>query len=186
MKVGLSADGLRVVALPRDRSGFVRRRCGACRRHFKTRPGAQDGLAVQRFLAKQLKHQDADVPDAVEHSRCPYCGTAGAAEAWLTAGQRAHIAKLARGLEDHVQHAQMLQAGYTLDPTARPTFLPVTPEPLPFSLGTEPEDLRSVHLVCCDLDVKVQPDWDGPLHCPECGVRHGWPTHAVRVSLLRE
>jgi hypothetical protein len=183
VRAGLSADTLRVVALPRDRSGFVRRQCGACRRHFKTRPGPQDGLAVQRFLAQQLPHEEVDAPCDLDPSRCPYCGRGAAAEEWLTLDQRTRIERLAQGLHHHLQHARLLQAGFALDPTARPTFLPVEPEPLPFSLGAEPEDMRVVHLVCCDLDLKVQPDWDGGLHCPQCGTLHGRPPSRRRMHL---
>lgn len=182
-EVTLSADSLRVMALPRDRSGFVRRQCVGCRRHFKTRPSVQDGLAVQRYLAQRLPHEEVDAPSELDHSRCPYCGRGGAAEDWLTLDQRCRIDRLAQVLDHHLQHARLQQAGFARDPSARPTFLPVSPDPLPPSLGAEPEDLRVLHLICCAVDLKVQEDWDGAVHCPQCGTLHGRPPSRRRMPL---
>jgi hypothetical protein len=186
---GLSADALCVLALPRDRSGFVRRQCAGCRRHFKSKPSLQDGLALQRYLAQRLPHEDTDGGGELDHARCPYCGRAGAAEEWLTLDQRTRLDRLAQGLHNHVQHAWMQQAGFALDPSARPTFLPVDPDPLPPTLGSEPDDLRVLHLVCCALDIKVQEEWEGTVHCPQCGTQHGRPVsrrRAAQLTFLRE
>ncbi len=168
--------------LPQDRSGFVRRQCRWCQRHFKLRPGMEDGVAVQRWASRTVS---ALAPEALdlEHLRCPYCSRAGTREDWLTGPQRARIERMGQRLRGEMTYASLCQLTEGLGHTARPTVLPVAPEPLTPGLGTEPDDLSRVWLLCCEAEVKVQADWDGDLCCPHCGTMHERPAPKREVKL---
>src|SRR4051812_15426343 len=51
---------LRIVRLPEDPLGFVRRECPDCHRQFKTKGWASDSASVHRRLAAQLPHENPD------------------------------------------------------------------------------------------------------------------------------
>jgi hypothetical protein len=177
------AEGALEIALPCDRAGFVRRQCRWCLRHFKLRPGAQDGIAVLRWLSRSLPQLELQGSEAPEHLRCPYCSQAGTTEDWLTADHRGRIERLAQRLRGVLTFTSLNQVTTGLGHTARPTFLPVPPEPLPGCLGREPNDLLPVALICCDLEVKIHADWDGGLHCPQCGTHHARSGSRRQVKL---
>lgn len=162
------------VELPRDASGFVRRQCPRCQRVFKTRPGPVDAAVVQRRLASLFPFENAHESfDAVPDGSCLYCGHRAAADEWLTREQHEYLELLARAWANHVRYEQLAYVSRTLTHNPRPTFILVTPEPLPDTLGPEPDDLRTLFLVCCGEEVKALWDWDTPFFCPRCGAHHG-------------
>lgn len=169
--------------LPMDRSGFVRRCCPSCDKHFKTRPSLEDGRTLWRALRQRLAHGLPEGDDDGELSfwTCPYCGAPAAADDWLTESQRRAIDHFAHRYRSQLHHAQLEQAHR--DPRARPTFFPVQPEALPLALGREPDDLCAVPLICCSEELKVDPEWDSALHCPRCGVEHARPTAHLTLKL---
>src|SRR6476469_5189505 len=91
---------LRVVRLPEDCYGFVRRECPSCHRQFKTRAWPSDAASMHRRIARPLPHENPDelflssLKDPVR--ACPYCGATHAPDAFLTTEQRAHIEHLSR------------------------------------------------------------------------------------------
>src|SRR5690606_34895770 len=182
-RVGGASETALQVMLPEDRSGFVRRQCRWCKRCFKLRPGAEDGEVVRRWAARMIpERQDADPVD-LEALRCPYCGQGGTREDWLTGPHRVGIERFAGRLRTTVTYTALHQLVDGAFQGARPTVVPVVPEMLTGVLGVEPDDLRVVALVCCDLEVKVSADWPGSLHCPDCGVEHQRPVKSGDVKL---
>lgn len=171
------------VGLPEDRSGFVRRQCRACKRCFKLRAGEEDGEAVRRWAAQLIPELRETDPVHLEALRCPYCGQPGTREDWLTGPHRVGIERFAGRLRSVVTYTALHQLVDGAFQGARPTVMPVVPEALTGVLGAEPDDLRVVALVCCDLEVKVAADWPGALHCPSCGLHHHRPVRPGDVKL---
>nr|WP_153867665.1 MULTISPECIES: hypothetical protein [Myxococcaceae] len=173
-----------------DASGFVRRECPRCRRHFKTRPSPSDAGVLQRALCalspfeveERSASGDAHGACAPERS-CLYCGHRAGAEAWLTEEQQAHLEALARAWGDHVRYEQLAHVARTLAQNPRPTFIAVPPAELPGPMPAEPDDMRVLPLLCCGEDVKALWDWDEPLFCPRCGARHSGVAGRSRVEL---
>lgn len=171
------------VALPEDRSGFVRRQCRWCKRCFKLRPGEEDGEVVLRWAARMIPELRDPEPAHLEPLRCPYCGRAGTREDWLTGPHRVGIERFAGRLRSVVTFTALHQLVDGAFRGARPTVVPVVPEALTGVLGVEPDDLRVVSLVCCELEVKVVADWPGSIHCPHCGLEHQRPARRGEVKL---
>jgi hypothetical protein len=159
--------------LPKDASGFVRRECPGCRRHFKTRPHRADAGAALRELASHLDGVNAEELDPeLEMWRCPYCGQGFPADNWLTVEQCALIERVAADVAQHVQHEQLAHVSRTLGVNPGPTFVLVKPAPLELEAPLDPDDLQRFPLVCCADEVKVDPVWLQPLTCPRCGAEH--------------
>lgn len=173
----------RALKLPVDRSGFVRRCCPSCNKHFKTRPMLEDGRTLWRALKNRLEHTLPEGLDEGELSfwTCPYCGGPASSDEWLTESQRRALDHFAQRYTSQVHHARLEQA--RRDPLLRPTFMPVEPEELPRALGREPDDLAVLPLICCGDDLKVDPDWSAPIRCPRCAVEHERPTGNVTLKL---
>jgi hypothetical protein len=167
-----------------DPSGFVRRECPRCRRHFKTRPCTSDALVLQRRLSSLFPFENEHegfgcVPDR----SCLYCGHRASAEEWLTDEQRGHVEGLARAWANHVRYEQLSHVSRTLAQNPRPTFIAVAPAELPGPMPAEPDDMRALPMLCCGEDAKALWDWDEPLFCPRCGARHGGVAGLQRVEL---
>lgn len=174
---------LRALRLPIDRSGFVRRCCPGCRKHFKTQPSLEDGRTLWRALKARLSHA---LPEGFDEGEvcfwtCPYCAAPAASDDWLTESQRQGIDRFAERYSSHVHHAQLEHA--TRDPLIRPTFLPVAPDALPQALGREPDDLSPLPLICCGDVLKIDPEWGAPIHCPRCAIQHTRPSPQMTVKL---
>jgi hypothetical protein len=170
--------------LARDASGFVRRECPRCRRHFKTRPGASDALVLQRHLSSLFAFENEhEGCEPVGECSCLYCGHRASAEEWLTEEQRAHLEGLARAWANHVRYEQLSHVARTLAQNPRPTFIAVAPAELPGAMPAEPDDMRALPLLCCGEDVKALWDWDEPLFCPRCATRHSGVAGRRRVTL---
>jgi len=167
-----------------DASGFVRRECPRCRRHFKTRPGALDARVLQRCLSSHVSFEgEHEGEGALPESCCLYCGHRASAEEWLTEEQRAHVEGLARAWVNHVRYEQLSHISRTLAQNPRPTFIAVAPAALPGPMPAEPDDMRALPLLCCGEEVKALWDWDEPLFCPRCGTRHSGVAARQRVQL---
>lgn len=171
------------VGLPEDRSGFVRRQCRGCKRCFKLRPSEEDGEVVRRWACRMLPELSDGEPVHLEALRCPYCGVVGTREDWLTGPHRVGIERFAGRLRSVVTYTSLTQLVDGAFSGARPTVLPVSPDPLTGVLGVEPDDLRVVALVCCEVEVKVVADWPRALRCPQCGLLHHRPGKGREVSL---
>lgn len=180
MRVGQPVE----VALPRDEAGFVRRQCQSCQRIFKTRPSEYDARILQRRLSSLFPFENADESyEPVPHWRCLYCGHRADADEWLTHEHVSYLEGVARAMANHVRYEQLAHVSRTLAQNPRPTFIAVAPEPLPEPLPSEPEDLRTILMVCCGEDVKAQWDWDTAMYCPRCGAHHGGMSGRQQVQL---
>lgn len=167
---------LRVVRLPEDPLGFVRRECSACHRQWKTKAWGSDAAAIHRRLARHLHHENPDELFATlvaEGTRaCPYCGHTATAESFFTAQQRSHIEHVANAYGNLVRHELLMQVHRTLSHNPYPTFVPMKPEAPPPPLRDDQDDLRAVHFVCCGEDTRVERYWRRNLHCSRCGIEH--------------
>lgn len=180
----MSGDEGLEVELPQDPSGFVRRQCPGCHRVFKTRPSPFDSRILQRRLASLFPFENADEGfEPVPHWTCLYCGHRAEADEWLAREHAEYLESLARGWANHVRYEQLAHISRTLSQNPRPTFIAVAPEALPVAPGADPEDLRTIPMVCCGEDIRAQWDWDGPLFCPRCGARHGGLSGRQQVEL---
>ncbi|MBN1210145.1 MAG: hypothetical protein JXB05_35160 [Myxococcaceae bacterium] len=185
----MSAPERLEVTLPRDPSGFVRRQCPACLRIFKTRPSRFDSRSVHRRLVMLFPFENPhEGYEPVPTWTCFYCGHRAEADEWLVRDHVAYLEELARGLANHVRYEQLAHISRTLSQNPRPTFVAVAPEPLPEGMPLEEEDLRALHLVCCDEEVKALWDWDGPFYCPRCGAHHAGPTgrQVLQLEFIQE
>ena len=170
--------------LPRDADGFVRRECPQCQRDFKTRPSRQDAGILQRRLVSLFPFENAHESfDEVADGWCLYCGHRAAADEWLTPAQQAHVESLARAWANHVRYEQMAHVSRTLGVNPRPTFISTAPEALPGPMPQDADDQRLIPLLCCSDEVKALWDWEGPLHCPRCGTRHGGLSGRQQIHL---
>jgi hypothetical protein len=129
---------------------------------------------LQRRLASLFPFENAHESfDTVPEWCCLYCGHRAAADEWLTREQQDYLEALARAWANHVRYEQLAYVNRTLALNPRPTFVAVAPEALPGPMTSEPDDLRSLLLVCCGEEVKALWDWDEAMHCPRCGAHHG-------------
>ncbi len=175
---------MRELSLPLDASGFVRRECPSCRRHFKTRPLAQDGSVVNHLIAAQLPHHNEDEAPLTESElTCLYCGKNEAVEAMLTSEHRSYLERFGKSLAEHVRYEQLSYVARTLAHNPQPTFVPVHPGQLPGEFRPEPDDMKVVPLVCCGEEAKAAAGWDEPYFCPRCGYEQSNGVRRRRVEL---
>lgn len=161
-----------IFRLPVDLDGFVRRECPSCRREFKTRPSPHDGAAMQRVLIGALTHANGDEVEAQPPVRaCPYCGHQGPGEEWIWAAFRKELEQIASAYAEHVRYEQLMHVPRTLAHNPGPTFVPVTPRPLPPRLRGDPlGHFLRLELLCCGEEIKVRPADAEHLICPHCGI----------------
>ncbi len=162
---------MRLIELPRDSRGFVRRRCPRCARAFKTRPNEGDAVAVQARLAESMQHENPHEWGHPMALTCPYCGETASSESFLTGPQRHWLDELGKGTARELRYWQLSHVEQTLKVNPRPTFAPLRPVPGPTALPPEPDDLKEVPLLCCADEALVEPRWSGRLYCPLCGTR---------------
>ena len=145
------------LSLPLDSERFLRRACPSCCQEFKWLPG------------------EAYVPtSSSEFFFCPYCGEPAAPSDWFTVDQLAYI-------NAEVLNVAVLPSleGLTesFDQLARSTGgliqitggidVPVQQQAAPVF---EPNDMKRVTFSCHTSEpVKVQEEWQGPVHCLCCG-----------------
>ncbi len=163
----------RLVRLPRDADGFIRRQCPACERTFKTRPLPSDAFAIHAYVcaqAPQVNQEElcAELPLLT----CLYCGFDAPAHRWLTAEQQLFLEELGDGLGAHVRYEQLAFVGRNLRDNPRPTYVAVPPSPLVTEMEPELDDGEPIWLVCCGAEVKGVFRRREVAHCPRCGVAH--------------
>lgn len=167
---------LRVVRLPEDAAGFIRRECSACHRQFKTKAWPSDSGSLHRRIAEHLPHENPDELFAsalrVPVRSCPYCGRQAAADAYLTAEQRAYLEHLSRAYANLIRHESLMQVHRTLSQNPYPTFVPVKPEAPPPPLRDDADTFRLQHFVCCNEELRVEKYWRKNLYCCRCGAEH--------------
>jgi hypothetical protein len=161
------------LALPQDSEGFVRRECPHCRRQFKTRPFPQDGVALQRHLARRMPHSNwHESAGLCQPTCCLYCGRLAPPEEWFTLEQRQQLERIVTALLSEVRHEQLSFVMRTLSRNPRPTFVTMgTARFLP-PMAPEPDDLDAVPMLCCGEEAKAESGWS-PIasYCPRCGAR---------------
>jgi hypothetical protein len=150
------------MSIPLD-DGFVRRECPAGKRHFKW-----------------FSDETADRPDdAVDPDMyfCPYCGERAPADEWWTQEQLDHAEALAADaiIQNFVDafkrgfsgRRRGLRVSVSADPSAPPPAL------------AEPPGIVIVEPPCHPWEpLKVEEDWEPPLHCRICGpCSHGTGGH---------
>lgn len=167
----LRADSFRRIELPVDSEGFVRRHCPSCRREFKSRPFATDGVAVQRYLSERIFHANQHEGDAGATRACLYCGKTAGPEGFLTDDHKYWLDKTVEGFQLELRHVQLSYVAATLAQNPRPTFVPVQPPKLSTVMPPEPDDMHAVPLLCCGEDAKAMPGWEGGVYCPRCGAK---------------
>lgn len=162
-----------IFRLPVDLDGFVRRQCPGCRREFKTPPSPQDGASMLRVLTGALTHVNEDEirPDPPVRA-CPYCGHMAPGEAWLWAAFRKELEQIAAAFAEHVRYEQLMHVPRTLALNPGPTFVPVSPRPLPPRLRADPlGHFIRLELLCCGEEIKVRPAEADRIACPYCGTQ---------------
>ena len=180
---------MREISLPLDASGYVRRECPNCRRHFKTRPLAEDGNVVQNLLTEQLAHHNPDEAMETEATLvCLYCGKPERIDQMLTGEQKKYFERLAKSFAEHVRYEQLSYVARTLKHNPQPTFVPVHPGQMPGDIRPDPDDMKVVPLVCCGEEAKAAQGWEDPYYCPKCGFEQatGVRRKKVQLSFQRE
>jgi hypothetical protein len=179
---------LKLLSLPTDSEGFVRRECPSCHREFKSRPFPSDGLALNRYLSRASLHENREELDhAIAGRACLYCGRRAPPEAFLTDDQRKSLDRIADASEADLRHEQLHFVARTLSQNPRPTFVPVAPRKVCLSMPPEPDDLQPVPLMCCQEDAKGDRRWLDIVYCPRCGARQATrPRMSLTVEFVRE
>lgn len=150
------------ISLPLD-SGFLRRQCPNCGRHFKWHHGPTDD-------------RPNDVADPPMYY-CPYCGEPARPDEWLTDEQAEYVRGMAAGpamreitdeLKDIARRTRRKSRGL-LSMSVKSSGQPEPPDPL-----TEPNDMVVIASPCHSWEpVKVLNDWREPVHCLVCGQLYG-------------
>ena len=163
---------MRQLRLPQDSAGFVRRECPYCHKQFKTRPFPTDGLSVQRYLEKQLPHENPhELERPAPPNLCLYCGKAAPPEAWLTVEQRSFLKRIAGEYARELRYTQLTYVEQTLAFNPRPTFVAIPPTSGYAVMLPEPDDLQLLPLLCCGEEAKGSELWAHQVFCPRCGAR---------------
>lgn len=156
------------VALAVDASGFVRRACPSCGRHFKLIAGGESSLFLSAFTGS-LTHANDNEIRAPGQRRCAYCGYQGRAEDFLTEPQRRWIQQCARRLDVEVQIVRLR----ALDPHSAVSIQEVPADDDDETQACEPDDMLQVPMWCCGARLKLKPGWNENYYCPHCGQRQG-------------
>ena len=157
------------VALAVDTSGFVRRACPSCGRHFKVKAQGESSLLLSAFT-DTLEHANGIEIRAPGQRRCAYCGHRAPAQAFLTEAQRGWLDHWAKRLDAEVQVVRLR----ALDPFSAAWMQPSPKEP-DQARPSEPDDMLPVALWCCGEQLKLKAGWREAYFCPRCGARQGEP-----------
>jgi uncharacterized Zn-finger protein len=174
-----------LVMLPLDRNGFLRRECPHCRRQFKVRGGPCDGATIQRYLGRHLLFENPhEICGDDTRTHCPYCGRGAPTDEWCTPQQRAWLEKVAGVLGQAIRYQQLSYPLQTLQHNPLVTFVAVPPPDRLPEMRVEADDMRRHSFFCCVEEVKVEPAWVQPMHCPGCGSEHqAGPPRRARLPL---
>lgn len=143
------------VPIPLDAERFVLRECPACEREFRWRVADED----EPF---------EPVPEGGYH--CPYCDARAPSQEWFTKAQAEFVSasalhSFAPGLDQAFAGLERNSGSLRIEVSG--SLDPGEPEPLREDLEA---DARRVEFACHPIEpIKVDPDWQGPLHCLICG-----------------
>lgn len=156
------------VTLSEDASGFVRRACPSCGRHFKVAAQGESSILLAA-LAGELTHANAVEIHDPGCRRCAYCGYRADAAAFLTPPQRHWLERCAKRLDVEVQFVRLR----ALDPYSSVAFEKAPEEVSAEHCPPEPDDMQQVPMWCCGERLKLKPGWTEVYFCPRCGQRQG-------------
>lgn len=152
------------VALRPDASGFVRRACPCCARHFKVSSLGEGALLLSAFNETLALANNGEIKPSGRR-RCPYCGHFDRAEAFLTASQREWLSLVAHEIDVEAQVVRLRM----LDPFSLASIQGVPYEPLDGRCPAEPDDMLQVPMWCCGERLKLKVGWAEAWFCPRCG-----------------
>jgi hypothetical protein len=147
----------RIITVPLDGDGFLRRERPTCEGEFKWLPSEGE--------------TEGSTPDTAGYY-CPYCGVQ-AKEGWLTKAQ----VELARAtVIQEVVDPMLDDFAHKLQSSSSGIFKVTAshePSPQPPKLS-EPDDMRRVDFPCHPAEpIKVLEGWKDPVHCLICGTTAG-------------
>jgi hypothetical protein len=167
------------VYFPLD-DGFLRRECPYCRKECKIQLLEQEirdlaSKLEESYLVEESQDREPQTAEEPEEMRtCPYCGQQADGGSWWTQKQLAHA----------MAHVENLVAEMVNEHFIRPlkrdlkrqTSGPVSvrfegQELKKKSTWMSPEgaDMAVFDLPCCGRRMKIDPGWDGTVHCFFCG-----------------
>lgn len=151
--------------LPFDASGFLRRACPACGRHFKLR--AEGDTVLQVVIAEAVTHANAEELPRETALHCPYCGHTARARLFLTDLQRSWVEGWVKLVDASLQRERLriVEGHVALNPAS---FDLEAPDRFP-----EPDDLVDAPLFCCGERLRLRSTWSDGWFCPRCRVWHG-------------
>lgn len=173
------------VSLPRDSTGFVRRGCPVCSRHFKLKNLPIEDRALQGALLSSLAHANGDDAGPLPIRHCPYCAHSTTADLFLTPTHRHYVEGWAQWLAAQVRYEQLRLVERTLNLNPYVTFLTVTPNEAVPELPPEPDDLSAVLLSCCREELKIGFGWTEEIFCPFCRRRQVARSARRRIPFSR-
>jgi len=148
------------LSFPLDTDGFLRRACPICLREFK-------------WLWVDHDDKETEIPQPEEYY-CPYCGGSATPNEWFTSSQVAYIntevfEEVVRPrLDEFTESLDQLNrtSGGLIEFTANVEGPKQRQAPPVF----EPNDMMKVVFPCHPEEpVKVNEEWDQPVHCLCCG-----------------
>lgn len=171
------------VSLPLDEDGFLRRECPLCRREFKVRPTPDEMRTIVEESTHALLSNEADaVPESPEEAQvgdnwCPYCGQQAKHDSWWTEEQLEYLRVFARNvaarlINEHLLGPLRRSLGGSAHGPVTVTFRGADVPEQEAWMAPEPNDMERVSLPCCTRELKVDADWDQPVHCFFCGIHH--------------
>jgi hypothetical protein len=169
------------VSISTDRDHFLRRACPSCGRDFKT---IIDQADLSWLLSEQIKRVGSEIGavPTVEKGqtetelRCPYCHHVAKSSEIHTAETIDYIKRFLyreyvvpmlnrtfSDLEDSIGSGRRGGGFISISFKHEPITLP--PRPIH---GPEPADMKIVHFLCCDKQMKVYDSWDDLTACLYC------------------
>jgi uncharacterized Zn-finger protein len=148
------------ISLPTDNEGFLRRECPYCKRQFK--------LIIQS--TDEEVSGDSGSEGDEKDIYCPYCGQSADRNSFWTEEQVRFMRETAT---QKVVAPMVDEFGDKLEKMSRKTdFIKFKAERTQTKrpvISPEPDDMIRMRPPCCGEDVKIEEDWEGPIHCVICG-----------------
>jgi len=169
------------VSIATDRDHFLRRTCPSCGRDFKTMIDQAD---LSWLLSAQIKRAGSEVgavpmdeeAQIETELHCPYCHHVAKSSEIHTEETIDYIKRFLyreyvvpmlnrtfSDLEDSIGRGQRGGGFLSISFNHEPIILP--PRPIH---GPEPADMKIVHLVCCNKQMKVYDSWNDLTSCIYC------------------
>lgn len=142
--------------IPLDKDGFVLRECPACEREFRWHISPDD---------------DGGEPTPPDGYFCPYCGKRASPDSWFTQAQVDFLSASAMHQVVGPQLDEIL-GGFAMEsPSLKIEVTGSVGAAEPASLEENLDaETRRVDFSCHPAEpLKVDPDWEGKLHCLICG-----------------